>query len=410
LGKRKVLHLGVFDDRPKEHHTRYTLDAFPPLLGAEMYTYLYWSSHPDEPHPVLGRPPKRIHKNERSVAAIARHWRRIAGYAVHVEGMDADALTLAQLCEPAFAERFKEFILRRSGACTVNVTNLLTDLKTVARYWLQDDAAVKGLLRIFQELPRTQAVCEKEDRWLDLEDIDRIGQSRHPANPRRRELPPTHYQSWLFNHLDDPERYQPYPGWSFKIIAMWVGLSLMFRLWCHRPLRSRQISGLRLTDLIPQANGDYLMLIKGGDLKRARRGGRENRWEAHFPRRLLPLLEEWRERWRPRLLLTSPDQPHLFLNSRGHQWTEGVLRQLVERTTLEFTAERPGGPLAINPHQIRSLWATQMVIAGLNFADVCRLLGDTPKVVWDKYFLNQRKRPISQWTRDLAAAIGKGED
>ena len=242
LGKRKVLHLGVFDDRPKEHHTRYTLDAFPPLLGAEMYTYLYWSSHLDEPHPVLGRPPKRIHKNERSVAAIARHWRRIAGYAVHVEGMDADALTLAQLCEPAFAERFKEFILRRSGACTLNVTNLLTDLKTVARYWLQDDAAVKGLLRIFQELPRTQAVCEKEDRWLDLEDIDRIGQSRHPANPRRRELPPTHYQSWLFNHLDDPERYQPYPGWSFKIIAMWVGLSLMFRLWCHRPLRSRQIS------------------------------------------------------------------------------------------------------------------------------------------------------------------------
>ena len=191
---------------------------------------------------------------------------------------------------------------------------------------------------------------------------------------------------------------------------MWVGLSLMFRLWCHRPLRSRQISGLRLTDLIPQANGDYLMLIKGGDLKRARRGGRENRWEAHFPRRLLPLLEEWRERWRPRLLLTSPDQPYLFLNSRGHQWTEGVLRQLMERTTLEFTAECPGGPLAINPHQIRSLWATQMVIAGLNFADVCRLLGDTPKVVWDKYFLNQRKRPISQWTRDLAAAIGKGED
>jgi hypothetical protein len=87
-----------------------------------------------------------------------------------------------------------------------------------------------------------------------------------------------------------------------------------------------------------------------------------------------------------------------------------LLTGLIEATTWEFTQGRAAGPVAVNPHQIRTLFGTQMAIAGLNVIDLARLLGDNLQMVYEKYVLMQQKRLVSQWTKDLAKAIGDGID
>jgi hypothetical protein len=86
------------------------------------------------------------------------------------------------------------------------------------------------------------------------------------------------------------------------------------------------------------------------------------------------------------------------------------MTEMIEVTTWTFTQDRPGGPVAINPHQIRTLFATQMGLAKLPIEIISRLLGDNVQMVYERYVLNQRPRPISQWTRDLAKAIEAGTD
>jgi hypothetical protein len=47
---------------------------------------------------------------------------------------------------------------------------------------------------------------------------------------------------------------------------------------------------------------------------------------------------------------------------------------------------------------------------GLDFAMLTRIFGDSVSVTWERYLKVDKSRQISQWTRDLAEAIGEGTD
>jgi hypothetical protein len=51
-----------------------------------------------------------------------------------------------------------------------------------------------------------------------------------------------------------------------------------------------------------------------------------------------------------------------------------------------------------------------MTIAGLDFATLTPNFGDLVSVTWERYLKVDKSHPISQWTRDLAKAIGEGTD
>jgi hypothetical protein len=70
----------------------------------------------------------------------------------------------------------------------------------------------------------------------------------------------------------------------------------------------------------------------------------------------------------------------------------------------------PFPTVAINPHGIPSFWITQMTIAGLDFATFTCIFGDSVSVTWERYLKVDKSRQISQWTQDLAKAIGEGTD
>jgi hypothetical protein len=109
-------------------------------------------------------------------------------------------------------------------------------------------------------------------------------------------------------------------------------------------------------------------------------------------------------------LIQDPSYPYLFASRGGDPYNTPSMSRLVERTVWTFTQDRPGGPVAINPHAIRSLSGTQMTIAGLDFATLTRIFGDSVSVTWERYLKVDKSRQISQWTRDLAKAIGDGTD
>jgi hypothetical protein len=414
-GHRRITH-GRYDRNvyPKGSMTRYALTPLPELLSRELEDYLAWC----QKDIAKGRSWK-IRK--RAVTAHDRrgHVSRIAGYAVRYEGVVPEALTLRQLCEPAFLTRFADWYLERRQKSTDGLRDLLGTMHTISRHWLKDQALIDGIRQVFAGLPPTEAVMDKEALWLDLEEIDLIGQSRHPRNPRFLDGS-TSWVRWLQKHMDDPQAF-PVPsrlsknrpgrnGFTLSYMAVWAEVSLMLRLWVRRPLRQRNMREMQLgTNLISQPNGEYVMVFKGEELKVARRGKHLNRWEAHFPKALLPVLDEYLHLWRPKII-PSPDFPYLFCNSRGRLYRTSLMTGLIEATTWEFTQGRAAGPVAINPHQIRSLWGSQMAIAGLNVIDLARLLGDNLQMVYERYVLMQQKRVVSPWTKDLAKAIADGVD
>jgi hypothetical protein len=223
-----------------------------------------------------------------------------------------------------------------------------------------------------------------------------------------------------------PKAYKQHPqGSNLKMMAGWAQHSLMLRLWVHRPLRQRNMRELGLfqgtwkgvpvnQNLVPQADGTHRIHFEGKELKKGyRRAGRHqrriNRWDESFPPSLLPQLDEWLTIWRPRVI-PDASYPYLFVSRWGDPYDTPTMAGLVERTVWTFTQDRPGGPVAINPHAIRSFWVTQMTIAGLDLATLTRIFGDSISVTWERYLKVDKSRPISQWTRDLAKAIGDGTD
>jgi site-specific recombinase XerD len=48
--------------------------------------------------------------------------------------------------------------------------------------------------------------------------------------------------------------------------------------------------------------------------------------------------------------------------------------------------------VVISPHAIRSCWVTQMIIAGLDFATLTRIFGDSVSVTWERYLKVDKSR------------------
>jgi site-specific recombinase XerD len=168
-----------------------------------------------------------------------------------------------------------------------------------------------------------------------------------------------------------------------------------------------------------EVNGHYELRFAGEELKvRQRRvKGRHrqvrvNRWAFHFPHELENLLQEYLQVWRPKLLRRSPEgSPYLFINGRGKPFDTNHMARVVEETTWRFTQQRPGGPVMVNPHGVRTIWATRMLKAGLNIIDVSRFLGDKIQTVYDKYVtLSDESPPPTPWEIELANKIAQRRD
>jgi hypothetical protein len=377
------------------------------------------------------RRPYFVKKRPITCEAVRRTVSPLAGIAMYELALPAELLDLRDLYQPTVLRAFIPWWLRRRKRSTGGLRVYLRTMRTIAEHHLHDLALAQAISALYDMpgLPPEEPMCDAELPWLDPEELDLIGQNRHPLNARRLQDSPYAQEVAFYvahPHTRPPRAYRQHPqGTRLKNMAVWAEHSLMLRLWVHRPLRQRTMRELGLfqgtwngmqinQNLIPQGDGTYRIHFEGAELKKGyRRAGRHqrriNKWIESFPRSLLPQLDEWLTIWRPRLI-RDPSYPYLFASRWGDPYNTPSMSRLVEKMVWTFTQDRPGGPVAINPHAIRSFWVTQMTIAGLDFATLTRIFGDSVSVTWERYLKVDKSRQISQWTRNLAKAIGDGTD
>jgi integrase len=400
-----------------------TFEMLAPGLAHEVDAYLAWCT------PKVSRDrPHHLYKTEGTRKRTRKHVACVAGYAVQ-QGHDAMTLTLKMLCDAALLEDFAWWwINERVGRNTQGLSMIIEEMKTIARYSLKDEEIATAIAGIYEGLPAEEVVIDKDLRMLTLEELEWIGLSIYPLNERRmQELP---YLSEVVRHVNDPLRYPmlghgggPFKRANGRKLALWAEASLIIRLMVRRPLRQINVREMMIDTNLVRVNGGYELRFVGDELKvRQRRvKGRHrqvkaNRWVFHFPHELQGLLQEYLDIWRPKLL-QSPSlkalrsSPYLLINSRGRPFDTNHMARVLEETTFRFTQNRPGGAVMVNPHQVRTIWATRMLKAGLNIIDVARFLGDRIQTIYDKYVtLADESPPATPWEIELAEKIAQRKD
>jgi hypothetical protein len=426
------------DDRAARcYAVRYGLTQWPFDLAYEMAMYLQWCT----PAVQRGRP-VHLRKGPSAQARVANTIGQVAGYAVDVRGEEKATLTLRALCEPTLLEDFAWWwISERRGINTRGLTKGLGIMQTIARHWFKEEGlavAIGDVVgQLCQEAP-PQRTLDKEGREFSLEELDRLARSCHPLNEQR--LKESARARLIARHMADPVAHPLPPShrrhqaatngtYSMAYLAVRVELSLIIGLLIHRPLRIGNICNLQFKHLQPQPGGGYEMVIPKSEMKNGKFMDRKE-WRERFPTRLLLLLHEWLEVWRPRLLIpetSDPEHPrapryrrmetqrredqqrYVFLNAWGLQYNRGKLSDSIKREMVRLTMDRPGGPVAWFPHNIRTTWTKEMLHAGLNPYVVKRILGDSFKVI-DKHYGGYQDGQPSAFARQLAKEIGEGID
>jgi Phage integrase family len=349
----------------------YRLHPLPPTLAADIAHYLGWCASPFAPDR-----PSSIKKRPISQRNSYRALTQVAGFAVQVHGFPPEDLTLRQLVEPAMVQAFVAWWIERRGAVTRGIYITMGQLIVVARYWLKEEALADELTRIKGYLPPPEQVRDKRQHWLPLATLEAIGRSRYPLHAQR--LLDTAYARKIRARLDDPQAHPELRGRPLRGTAFYVGVSLILRLLVRLPLRQRNIREMRLgRNLIRLPDGTWRITFRGAELKIAQRHGREHQVTYAFPPDLQELLEEWLTVWRPRLV--KPADTHVFVTGRGTPFTVGDLYTLICRTTWKFSG------VAVNPHLIRDIWATEYIKSTRDVVGAAYMLGDTVEIVLQHY-------------------------
>jgi hypothetical protein len=397
---------------PPAKTTRYglRLKDWPPALTEEVERYLRWCT----PEKLRGRTAK-IRKDASSQQGVRECMARIAGYAVFIEGVDRDRLTLRMLCEPVRLDEFAWWWIqeRRSGISTTSLTDMLAHMKTIARHWYKDEPLAQAIVEIFRRLDEeapVQRVREKDGRMLSLAELDGLAQAYHPFHPERlQSLKDASFARFIVRHLTNPERYpmpvsQKWRTMTFAFLTLWFELGFILRLLIHRPLRIGNIATLQFRHLHQQPDGGYEIVIPKAEMKNSKFMDRKA-WKERFPTRLLPLWHDWLTIWRPRVQRQDGAfQEYVFLNSCGRPFLVDVLAKNLGMMTVRMTQDRHGGPVAWHPHLIRTTWTREMLNAGLNAQVVRRIMGDSFRVIEKHYGGYEEERP-SPFALQLAREI-----
>jgi hypothetical protein len=350
----------------------YALHPLPAHLAEEFEAFATWSMSPYTP----GRP-TRLHKGPNTMARYRQTVMQVAGFLVRERLADPDQLSLRDIVDPHHVTDYLQWMVERRGKVTLTPHLMVVFLGIIAR-WLQDDAISSALNTLARELPRPEAVRHKERAWVSLAALEAAGIARYPLNAQRfRELKPA-AQRILQRAAESSSPPIPARKHNFVRTAAWVGQSLILRLFIRVPMRQRNMCEMTLGHNLVRLPDGQQIRFRGRELKIAWRRGRTSEAVYRFPADLEPLLEEWLNKWRP-LLVQTPDEPHVFVNKDGRPFNQKTMWHMVCRMTYKFT------DVAVNPHMIRDIWATEYIKATRDIAGAAYMLGNTVEVVLKHY-------------------------
>lgn len=366
---------------------RLDLDQCPPALRDDLTAYIRWCEAPI----ARGRD-RRVAKRPVTSMKTYNAILRLAGFAVNTLHEPIESLTLASLCQPDIIEAFINWwIAERCGTMTAGLEQYLLVPKTIARHWLKDKELADTLQKMLRSLPTPEPVFDKSKRWLPLAQLEEVGLSLYPLNARRLQDYSFLKQAWFARAK------------SRRWTALYVEFSLIIRLLIRLPMRQRCIREMQLDrNLYQDHSGVWQIRFVGTELKVGARRGLTNRYEFPFPSDVVGLLEEWLKDWRPKLV--TPDDTHVFMNSRGRPFTVSKeVSDLISRATYRFTG------VGVTPHMIRDIWATEYLEANPgDVAGAARRLGNTEEMVLRHYAHILKRNVDARAEAFLQSTFAKG--
>ena len=172
------------------------------------------------------RTPHFIKKRPITCEAVRRTVAQLAGFAAYELDLPPELLDLREVCRPALLRAFIPWWLRRCKHSTGGLRIFLRTMRTIAEHHLHDVKLAQEISALYDmpELPSEEPMCDAEPPWLDLEELDLIGQSRHPLNERRLKGSPFAQEvAYYLAHPDarPPRAYRQHPhGTSLKNMAV----------------------------------------------------------------------------------------------------------------------------------------------------------------------------------------------
>ena len=110
----------------------------------------------------------------------------LAGYAVNIRGMDAQALTLDTLTDPSFLWDVSQWWIHdRRGEYTMRLRTTLGTMRAIATSWTTNEAHADGIYELVASLGSPLVVRDKQARWLSLQQLLSVADSIYPLNERR---------------------------------------------------------------------------------------------------------------------------------------------------------------------------------------------------------------------------------
>jgi len=256
------------------------------------------------------------------------------GYLVKEKGFSLSDLSFDQLRDFSLIHAFVDWHINTlHGKVTRTIYGGLRTFKALTAQYFKDEALLEQLRTLAREIPSPVKTYNKEEVWVPLAELRKVGEAIWPTKK-------------LADVKNDGAGH-----------ARDAGFSLMVQLWCHIPYRQRNMREMELgKNLYKNTDGKWILHFAGEQLKIAQKQGKENIFELPFPPRLVPLLEQYLEIWRPVLVRKGRDSgQHVFLNRFGKPYNMIAMRNSVVSLVYLYTEKK------LHPHLIRTIWATEYI-------------------------------------------------
>jgi hypothetical protein len=274
---------------------------------------------------------------------------------------------------PAFDDLFDLDLIRayvhwhvneRHQRATVTIHSFLRSLLAILRQYRPMPALREEILKFKKTIPDPSFHYDKSHAWVSLATLEDLGRALWPTKK------PT----------DILMTKQGNQGGA--IFASQAAHALIFRLWTYIPYRVRNIREMQLEENLRKVNGHWHIIFRGEQLKIALRNGQPNIFDLPFPPKLVPMLEDYLRLWRPIHLAKSPhpaQERHVFLTRHGtpHQ------AQSFAKASRDILYRYTG--LHWHPHIVRTVWATEMILKGVDLLKVAMMLNDKLETVVTTY-------------------------
>jgi len=319
---------------------------------------------------------------------------------VKFRGLQSESINLSTLTEPENAINFIDWCIEQQKRFTagahLNLAHLIVlgkYLSIVERSTTQRKALelrVDELRKYRRTLGMPEKVIDKSKRWISLRKLESVGLSIYPLNARRISELGSEARRRL--RVDQEDGYKKHPRYAYGVLQ-----SILIRLSIRLPLRQRNLREMVWNPETPERgrnlcrrDGKWYIRFAGGELKISHVNGEVHRVEHEFPDDIADFLEEWLYLWRPVLISfqrcrhrgserAESGQEFVFLNSVGSPLTQRQVMWAFESATYRFTG------IAMNPHMVRTIWATEYIKSTRNFIDAAYMLGDTVETVLKSY-------------------------